>query len=102
MRPKVKDKPIPFMKLSGSGNDFILIDNRERVVAPRRAGALAGKVCAHRMSVGGDGLILLERSRRAAFRWRLFNADGSEAALRGHRARSAARSAHLKRTAPRG
>ncbi|TLY40064.1 MAG: hypothetical protein E6K61_08015 [Nitrospirae bacterium] len=68
MRPKVKDKPIPFMKLSGSGNDFILIDNRERVVAPRRAGALAAKVCAHRMSVGGDGLILIERSRRADFR----------------------------------
>src|SRR5881296_1404024 len=78
---KGKDKPIPFMKLSGSGNDFILIDNRERVVAPRRAGALAAKVCAHRMSVGGDGLILIERSRRADFRWRLFNADGIEAEL---------------------
>src|SRR5947199_9298117 len=84
MRPKVKDKPIPFMKLSGSGNDFILIDNRERVVAPRRAGALAAKVCAHRMSVGGDGLILIERSRRADFRWRLFIADGSEDAISGN------------------
>ena len=42
---KGKDKPIPFMKLSGSGNDFILIDNRERVVAARRA-AHARCVCA--------------------------------------------------------
>ncbi|MBI4401175.1 MAG: diaminopimelate epimerase [Nitrospirae bacterium] len=96
-----KDKPIPFMKLSGSGNDFILIDNRERVVDPRRAGALAAKVCTHRMSVGGDGLILIERSRRADFRWRLFNADGSEAEFSGNGARCAARFAYLKRIAPR-
>jgi len=98
---KGKDKPIPFMKLSGSGNDFILIDNRERVVAPRQAGALAAKVCAHRLSVGGDGLILIERSRRADFLWRLFNADGSEAAFSGNGARCAARFAYLKRIAPR-
>jgi diaminopimelate epimerase len=101
MRPKAKDMPIPFMKLSGSGNDFILIDNREQIVAPRRAGALAAKVCAHRMSVGGDGLILIERSRRAHFRLRLFNADGSEAAFSGNGARCAARFAYLKRIAPR-
>jgi diaminopimelate epimerase len=98
---KGKDKPIPFMKLSGSGNDFILIDNREGIVAPRRGGALAAKVCAHRMSVGGDGLILIEHSRRADFRWRLFNADGSEAAFSGNGARCAARFAYLKRIAPR-
>ena len=96
-----KEQPIPFMKLSGSGNDFILIDNRERVVDPRRAGTLSAKVCAHRMSVGGDGLILIERSRRADFRWRLFNADGSEAEFSGNGARCAARFAYLKRIGPR-
>lgn len=100
MRSKAKERPIPFMKLSGSGNDFILIDNRRQVVAPRRAGALAVKICAHRMSVGGDGLILIERSRRADFRWRLFNADGSEAEFSGNGARCAARFAYLKRIAP--
>ncbi len=89
------------MKLSGSGNDFILVDNRDRVVAPKRASRLAAKICAHRMSVGGDGLILIERSRRADFRWRLFNADGSEAEFSGNGARCAARFAHLKRIAPR-
>ncbi len=98
---KRQDKPIPFMKLSGSGNDFILIDNRERVVDPRRAASLAAKVCAHRLSVGGDGLILIEHSRRADFRWRLFNADGSEAEFSGNGARCAARFAYLKRIAPR-
>lgn len=94
-------KPIPFMKLSGSGNDFILIDNRARLISPQRASALAAKVCVHRMSVGGDGLILIEGSRRADFRWRLFNADGSEAAFSGNGARCAARFAYLKRIAPR-
>lgn len=95
-----KEKPIPFMKLSGSGNDFILIDNRDRLVDPRGGGALSAKVCTHRMSVGGDGLILIERSRRADFRWRLFNADGSEAEFSGNGARCAARFAYLKRIAP--
>lgn len=95
-----KEQPIPFMKLSGSGNDFILIDNRERTVDPKRAEALSAKICAHRMSVGGDGLILIERSRRADFRWRLFNADGSEAEFSGNGARCAARFAYLKRIAP--
>jgi diaminopimelate epimerase len=100
-RPKAVDAgPIRFMKLSGSGNDFILVDNRERVIDGRRAGVLAAKVCRHRMSVGGDGLILIERSRRADFKWRLFNADGSEAEFSGNGARCAARFAYLKRIAP--
>jgi diaminopimelate epimerase len=89
------------MKLSGSGNDFILVDNREGIVPSKRASGLAAKVCAHRMSVGGDGLILIERSRRADFRWRLFNADGSEAEFSGNGARCAARFAYLKRIAGR-
>jgi diaminopimelate epimerase len=88
------------MKLSGSGNDFILIDNRQGLVDPRHAGAFAAKLCVHRMSVGGDGLILIERSRHANFRWRLFNADGSEAEFSGNGARCAARFAYLKKIAP--
>ena len=99
MPNRSNSKPVPFMKLSGSGNDFILVDNRERILAPKRAGALAAKVCTHRMSVGGDGLILIEQSRRADFRWRLFNADGSEAEFSGNGARCAARFAYLKRIA---
>ncbi len=95
-----REKPIPFMKLSGSGNDFILIDNRRQIVTPARASRLAAKICAHRLSVGGDGLILIERSRRAHFRWRLYNADGSEAEFSGNGARCAARFAFVRRIAP--
>jgi diaminopimelate epimerase len=98
---KANAKPVPFMKLSRSGNDFILIDNRTRALSPKQASVLAAKVCAHRLSVGGDGLILIEPSRRANFRWRLFNADGSEAEFSGNGARCAARFAFLKRMAPR-
>ena len=100
MKGRARDTPIPFMKLSGSGNDFILVDNRRGIVKPTRASRLAAKICAHRLSVGGDGLILIERSRRAHFRWRLFNADGSEAEFSGNGARCAARFAFLKRIAP--
>ena len=99
-RRATAQKPIPFMKLSGSGNDFILVDNRRGIVDGNRAGALAAKICAHRMSVGGDGLILIERSRKAHFRWRLFNADGSEAEFSGNGARCAARFAYLRKIAP--
>ncbi len=98
--PRPGERPIPFMKLSGSGNDFILIDNRRGIVGRDRAARLAAKVCAHRLSVGGDGLILIERSRRAHFKWRLFNADGSEADFSGNGARCAARFAFVRRIAP--
>lgn len=97
---KELQKPIPFMKLSGSGNDFILVDNRRRLIDGDAANALAAKICTHRLSIGGDGLILIEPSLRAHFLWRLFNADGSEAEFSGNGARCAARFAYLRRIAP--
>lgn len=92
--------------MSGSGNDFILIDNRRGVLKDfkgRRLNRFAATVCTHRLSVGGDGLILIERAanpRRAHFRWRLFNADGTEAELSGNGGRCAARFAYLNKIAP--
>ncbi|MEW6219134.1 MAG: diaminopimelate epimerase [Thermodesulfobacteriota bacterium] len=83
--------PIPFAKMSGSGNDFILVDHREPCLQEAEMPAFAAAVCRRRFSVGADGLILLEPSPRAAFRWRFFNADGSPAAMCGNGARCAAR-----------
>lgn len=91
---------IPFWKMSGSGNDFILIDNRRGIVAAGAGAALARRLCARGFSVGADGLILVERSREADFSWRFFNADGSEAAMCGNGGRCAARYAFLKGIAP--
>ena len=94
---------MPFFKMSGSGNDFIIIDNRRKVLKGHRINKLAAAICSHRLSVGGDGLILLEpprERRKAHFRWRLFNADGTEAEFSGNGGRCAARFAYLRKIAP--
>jgi diaminopimelate epimerase len=91
---------IPFMKFSGAGNDFIVIDNRNRVVQSKAMSEFVVQVCRHHLSVGADGLILIEKSRKADFRWRFYNDDGGEAGFCGNGARCAARFAYLKRIAP--
>ncbi|BBO66164.1 diaminopimelate epimerase [Desulfosarcina alkanivorans] len=88
-------KPIPFFKMSGSGNDFIIIDNRAAVVPEDRLERLVVGACRRKMSVGADGLILIEPSDRVDFRWRFFNADGSLPDMCGNGARCAARFAFI-------
>jgi diaminopimelate epimerase len=87
---------IEFYKMSGSGNDFILIDNRDGSLDVGDVGAFVKKVCERKVSVGADGLILIERSDKVDFRWRFFNADGPEAEMCGNGGRCAARFAFLK------
>lgn len=91
-------EPIQFFKMSASGNDFILIDNRDRVVDRLYpdVGLFVAQVCRRRHSVGADGLILIEKSDRHNFAWRFFNADGSEAEMCGNGGRCAARFACIK------
>ena len=87
--------PIPVSKMSGTGNDFIIIDNRDRIVENDGLAEFIRKVCRRKMSVGADGLILIESSDKADFRWRFFNSDGSPAEMCGNGARCAARFAYL-------
>jgi diaminopimelate epimerase len=87
---------IPFIKMSGSGNDFILIDHRKSILNEKGMKDFVRKVCQRRSSVGADGLILIERSEKADFKWRFFNADGSEPEMCGNGGRCAARFAWLK------
>jgi diaminopimelate epimerase len=94
-------KKIPFHKMQGSGNDFILIDNRRGVLKGRNLKQLARIVCDRHYSVGADGLIVIVPSRRADFKWRFLNADGSEAEMCGNGSRCAARFAHRKKIAGR-
>ncbi|MFN8179493.1 MAG: diaminopimelate epimerase [bacterium] len=77
---------IPFVKMSGAGNDMILVDHRERVLAGREA-AFARHACHRRFGIGADALILLEEAENAAFSVRFFNPDGGEYALCGNGAR---------------
>ncbi|TAL12934.1 MAG: diaminopimelate epimerase [Nitrospirae bacterium] len=93
-------KKIPFMKFSGAGNDFIVVDNRDRVIDPKKMAAFVSGVCRRHLSVGADGLIFVEKSRKYDFRWRFYNNDGGEADFCGNGARCVARFAHLKKIAP--
>jgi len=87
---------IEFWKMNGSGNDFILIDNREGTVEEGEMGHLVKRICRRRESVGADGMIFVTKSDRYDFAWRFFNADGSEAEMCGNGGRCVARFAHLK------
>lgn len=93
-------KSIPFFKMNGSGNDFILIDNREHLIDGENIGDFVQSVCRRRFSVGADGLILLEPSQIAHFKWRFYNADGGEVEMCGNGGRCVARLANLLGIAP--
>ena len=82
--------------MSGSGNDFILVDNRAAIVDEENLGRFVASICRRKLSVGADGVILLETSGQADFKWRFFNADGGEAEMCGNGGRCAARLAYLK------
>ena len=92
---------LEFSKMSASGNDFIVIDNRSGKVTERfhDLNEFVKKICRMHHSVGADGLILIENSAEHDFRWRFFNADGSEAEMCGNGGRCAARFAYLNNIA---
>ncbi|RUM34683.1 MAG: diaminopimelate epimerase [Desulfobulbus sp.] len=92
--------PVPITKMSGTGNDFILIDHRKPVIAREAMAEFAARVCRRKFSVGADGLILIEDSELADFKWLFFNADGSVAEMCGNGARCAARFAYMHGIAP--
>ncbi len=96
-------KKIPFHKIHGNGNDFILIDNRRNILKGMGLPALAKQVCHRNRSVGADGLIVIvpPKDRKTAnFKWRFFNSDGSEAEMCGNGSRCAALFATIKKIAP--
>lgn len=94
-----KIEPIHFFKMSGSGNDFIIIDNRKHIVNEMDLPGLIVGSCRRKMSAGADGFILIEPSEQADFRWRFYNADASQAEMCGNGARCAARFAFLNQIA---
>jgi diaminopimelate epimerase len=89
---------LPFAKMSGAGNDFIIIDNRTGRVVVSDLPAWVRKVCTRRMAIGADGLLLIEKapSPDTDFMWRFFNADGSVAEMCGNAARCVSRYAVSK------
>ena len=85
--------------MSGAGNDFVVLDNRDAKVAGD-LNAFAAAVADRRRGVGADGVLLVEKSGRKHFRMRYFNADGSEADMCGNGGRCIARFAYLMGAAP--
>jgi diaminopimelate epimerase len=92
--------PVSFAKMSGTGNDFIIIDHRQPFISEADLAEFVRLVCRRRFSVGADGLILIEDSETADFRWQFYNGDGSRAEMCGNGARCAARFAYEKNIAP--
>ncbi len=86
--------PIAFEKMSGTGNDFVIIDNRTSDIPLAEQADLARKICRRMFSVGADGLIFIEESTKADFGWNFYNADGSVAEMCGNGSRCAARFAY--------
>jgi diaminopimelate epimerase len=100
VRRKEGPMKISFTKMHAAGNDFILIDDRNR-----KAGAISKtakrKLCARKIGIGADGILILEKDRDYPFMMRYFNADGGEAALCGNGARCVAFYAFTKGFVPR-
>jgi len=93
-----------FWKLQGSGNDFIVIDDRDEHVEKFLKGKgiskeeFVKKVCALHTGVGADGLILIKNPENPEndFKWEFFNSDGSAAEMCGNGSRCAVRFAYEK------
>ncbi|HOU36853.1 MAG TPA: diaminopimelate epimerase, partial [Candidatus Omnitrophota bacterium] len=81
------NKKMDFTKLVAAGNDFVLMDNRSARMNGSRLASLAKRICDRKYGAGADGLLVVEKSRKADFRMRIFNADGSEAEMCGNGSR---------------
>jgi len=95
---------LKFAKIQGTGNDFIVINNLsgsfEKFSESLPQEQVVRTLCSRRTGVGADGLILIEDSEVANFKWRFFNSDGSTAEMCGNGMRCVARFAYEEGIAP--
>lgn len=88
---------IEFTKMSGAGNDFIVIDNRNAIIKDNAA--FASKFCDRHWGIGADGLLLVESSKKADYKMMYYNADGSYGGMCGNGGRCIAMFTYLKKIA---
>ena len=88
-------KTLPFIKMHGLGNDYVYIDcflkTTAEIIAKTDLAALARAVSDRHFGIGSDGLVLIQPSKEADARMRIFNADGSEAEMCGNAIRCVAK-----------
>jgi diaminopimelate epimerase len=90
----IPSRNVPFSKISGTGNDFVVIDNRNGSVPESEMPHFARRVCRRTLSVGADGVIFVQVHPNLDFAWRFFNSDGSEAEMCGNGSRCVSRFAY--------
>ena len=85
-------RTIQILKMSGTGNDFLLLDNSAGLLHESELSKFARAACPRRVSAGADGVVLIEKATLPGheFRMRIFNADGTEAEMCGNGSRCAA------------
>ncbi len=88
---------VSFTKMSGVGNDFIIVDNRSGALNAVGVHEFARRVCARRVSLGGDELMVIEPPTAGGdFSMRTINPDGTEVKMCGNASRCVARYAYAR------